>query len=139
MSTWRHKDIFSRDGENFMVQVSRHEERGDDYEGPHRWCVYAYIYPKHPLFGEFSGPAMYQPAATAMPLHCGPSLLRWHYYDDGKPSSVQVGADYHHLHDERFTFYETKGEAAAVFADAEALFSYLTAHAKEREQDPTTT
>lgn len=127
--SWRHKDIWTREGENFIVQVSRHSVGQSEYErtGPHRWCVYAYVYPKHSAFASFDGPQMWQPAATRLPLHGGPSLLRWHYDDDGKPTSVQVGADYNHLHDERFTHMATADDARSVFADADELHAALSA------------
>lgn len=131
MSNWEHKDLWKRYGKDFMVEVSRHQvgvfqeaERWSE-EGPHRWCVYAYIYPKHPHFAKFSGPEMFQDAACSLPLHCGPSFLRWHYADDGKPTSVQVGCDYNHLHDSQYTRMATKEEAQAVFNDAEKLFDWL--------------
>ena len=126
---WRHKDVWTLPGKDFIVQVHRHsvEQRPSYYgdTGPHRWCVYAYIYPGHRLFDKFSGPDMWQSAATAMPLHGGPSLLRWHYDDTGNPTSVQVGADYNHLHDDRFTNKATRAEAGVVFSDAEELHAYL--------------
>lgn len=123
---WIHKDEWKRQGKNFALVVSRHEGVTGIYEGPNRWCVYAYIYPKHPYFKEFdqSGP-MYQDSASAMPLHCGPSLLEFPMYD-GKVSSVKVGADYNHLHDDEFTHYATKDDAYKVFRDAEKLFDWLT-------------
>ena len=127
---WRHKDIWTRDGENFIVQVSRHSVMSiNEYDstGPHRWCVYAYIYPEHQSFASFDGPNMWQHAATRLPFHGGPSLLRWHYDDDRKPTSVQVGADYCHLHDDRFTHMATNDDARTVFADADELHAALTA------------
>lgn len=133
---WSRKEIWRRYGKDFLVEISRHEEpvREEyacyDSEGPHRWCVYAYIYPKHPHFANFRGPDMWQEAANSLPLHCGPSLLRWHYDDDGKPTSVQVGADYHHLYDDRFTRYATADEARSIFNDAEELFDRLAALSK---------
>ena len=128
MSTeWDHKDEWRRRGKNFMVTVTRHSE---DYgEGPHRWAVYAYIYPEHPRFSRFNGPAMWQEAATELPMHGGPSLLRWHYDDARNPTSVQVGADYHHLCDERFTHYANAEDAARVFLDADELFDFLSKEA----------
>jgi hypothetical protein len=123
---WSHKDEWKRHGNDFCVVVSRHE--GSTYfgEGPNRWCVYAFIYPKHPYFKEFdqSGP-MYQDAASAMPLHGGPTLLEFPMYD-GAVTSVKVGADYQHLYDDRFSHYATKDEAYEVFKDAEKLFDWLT-------------
>lgn len=128
---WIHKDLWGRRGTNFLVQISRHEEPlPDTYqegwdEGPHRWCVYAFIYPEHPSYANFSGDKMWQDAALALPLHHGPSLLRWHRGEDGKPSSVQIGADYHHLGDERYTHAATLDRAYTVMHDAEELFKHL--------------
>jgi len=127
---WRHKDVWTRDGTNFIVQVSRHSvEKVAEYDstGPHRWCVYAYIYPEHHEFASFKGPDMWQDAATDLPLHGGPSMLRWHYNTSGEPTSVQVGADYNHLHDEDFTHMATDDDARKVFADADKLHSALSA------------
>lgn len=138
MNNWRHKDMWSMDGKNFMVLVSRHSEPVReasacfDSEGPHRWCVYAYVYPKHPHFAAFNGTEeMWQDAATQMPLHGGPSLCRKHL--DGKTAEVtsyQVGADYHHLHDWQYTEYATQDDARSVFADAEELHAWLTERAQ---------
>lgn len=125
---WRHRDDWSLYGDNFLIVVSRHSVELSPFdrdEGQHRWAMYAYIYPGHRLFEDFHGPDMWQPAATALPLHGGPSLLRWHYDDNHNPTSVQVGADYHHIGDSRFSRYATMDDAYEVFADAEKLFDYL--------------
>jgi hypothetical protein len=137
MNNWQHKDIWSMGGQNFMVQVSRHYEPVReasacfDSDGPHRWCVYVYIYPKHPLFAAFDGTEkMWQDAATQMPLHGGPSLCRMHFNTKGEITSYQVGADYHHLHDWHFTQHATQSDAAEVFSDADQLHAWLTERAK---------
>lgn len=126
---WNHKDLWRMSGPDFMVEVSRHTEQPSSYmrteEGPNRWAVYAYVYPKHPHFKRFAGREMFQEAASGMPLHCGPSFLHWHYNDDGEPTSVQVGADYHHLYDEHFTHYASRDDAFEVFQDAERLHAWL--------------
>ena len=126
---WEHKEEWWKKGKEYLVVVRRHRAVVPDKFnlGHHRWAVYAYIYPDHPLFGNFQGPEMFQPAANSLPLHCGPSLLTWHYKDDGKATSVQIGADYSHLHDEHFAFCETPEDASEVFTDAENLFSHLEA------------
>jgi hypothetical protein len=67
---------------------------------------------------------MFQEAATILPLHGGPSLVEYPMYE-GKVTSVKVGADYHHLHDDRFTRFSTANEAHEVFSDAEELFAQL--------------
>jgi hypothetical protein len=123
---WRHKDMWSLNGKNFMVQVSRHEEKGDSFTGPNRWCVYAYIYPKHPHFSKFEGSDMNQEAATALIFHAGTSLLTRHFREDGSIASIQVGADYNHLHDEEFTHMATKEVAFSIFEDVQSLFDQLT-------------
>lgn len=125
---WVKKDIWKREGKDFSIEVSRHTTRYHDEssdEGVNRWCVYAYIYPTHPHFKKFEGDRMWQDAATALPLHCGVSFLRYHRDDDGKVTSVQVGADYHHLYDNAFTFFETKEDAYRVFSDAGELYAWL--------------
>ena len=126
---WDHKDEWHKRGENFLVVVKRHSVEPSSFDpdkGINRWAVYAYIYPQHKSFGEFNGPNMFQPSANALPLHGGPSLLRWHYADDGKPTSVQVGADYDHLYDDHFSHYMGDSDAGEVFEDAARLFDYLT-------------
>lgn len=126
---YSHKDVWSRSGSNFAVQVTRHSTSSiDDHEGPNRWAVYAYIYPKHPHFANFEGPAMWQDAAAQLHFHRGPSLLEYPMYE-GKVTSVKVGADYHHLHDDRFTHYSTSKDAHEVFADADELFEQLQTRA----------
>ena len=130
MTTWKHKDEWHRRENAFLVVVKRHSVEPSSYapyEGPHRWSVYAYLYPTHRLFKDFDGTNMWQPAAIALPLYGGPSLLRWHTGDDGKPCSVQIGADYHHLHDEHFSSYAIPSEAWEVFRDANRLFDHLAA------------
>lgn len=125
MSEWRHKDEWKKRGTDFLVMVTRHSGV-DPYTEitENKWCVYGFIYPEHPHFASFSGPNIWQDAASVMPLHCGASLLEYPMYD-GKVTSVKVGADYSHLHDERFLGMATKQEAYQVFSDAQDLFDWL--------------
>jgi len=132
MENWKRKEEWKREGKNFQVVVSRHEVSVYPYEGhyfdsegPHRWCVYAYIYPDHQHFANFEGDDMWQDAASVLGMHAGPSLLRWHYTANGVPMSVQVGCDYNHLHDTHYTRIATEAEAYAVFYDANELFDRL--------------
>jgi len=131
---WRKSEQWRRQGEGFVVEVYHCIEQGPESydDGRHRWNVYAYIYTDHPHFKNFSGPAMWQDAATAMPLHAGPSFLRWFYDDDGKKAvSVKVGSDYHHLGDDHYSFIGTEAEASSVFADAAELFDWLAARQEQ--------
>ena len=132
---WDHKDVWHKRGKNFLVEVRRHTEQSFvaghcfDSEGPHRWCVYAYIFPKHPHFAKFAGPDMWQEASSVMPLHGGASLLEFPMYE-GKVSAVKVGCDYHHLHD-NFTNFSTPDDAYEVFKDAIDLHTWLTVRAEQ--------
>lgn len=132
MNAWTHKDEWRQFGKNFLITITRHGEKSSDQcEGPNRWAVYAYVYPKHPYFAKFiNSGGMSQDACTAMPLHSYPSFFRAHVdADNGSITSFQVGADYHHLYDERFTHYATKEDAAEVFNDAQELHDWLTERA----------
>jgi hypothetical protein len=137
---WRHCDEWKRDGRGFRITVVRwtvNMDQLDPGKGPHRWAVYAYICPGHPLFRSFSGSRLLQDAAISLPLHGGPSFLRWHRDDDGNPTSIQVGADYNHLGDGRFSHYATHTEAIQVFNDADRLFEHLAQSASEGEAKAT--
>lgn len=129
MGQWRQKELWHRRGEGFCVEVSRHTDAPlDDSEGPNRWCVYAYIYPDHPHFEKFDGDKMWQYAATVLPLHGGPSMLRWHFDANGNPTSVQVGADYHHDGDGGYTFCDRAEDAYSVFQNTNELVEWLETH-----------
>jgi hypothetical protein len=132
-SEWDHKDEWRKEGKGFLVQVTRHNSYSsvECGKGRNRWAVYAYIYPSHPYFQTFHGDDMFQCSARNMPLHGGPSLLQWHKRNDGAVASVQVGADYDHLHDNHYTFMATKDDAQVIFADAQSLFDWLTIRAGE--------
>ena len=127
MSNWKHKDIWKREGKDFLIEVSRHEGVADGREGTHRWAVYAYIYPAHPHFGEFAGDSLFQDATADLPGHSYCSYLRYHANAAGEVTSVQVGWDYHHDGDWMFTHDATKDDALRQFRDADALFDALQA------------
>jgi hypothetical protein len=129
---WIHKDIWTRREKSFCVQVSRHEVSSYPFEelGPNRWCIYAYIYPSHSYFLKFKGTDLWQEATLTMPLHGGCSFLEWKEHDK-QITSIQVGADYNHLHDRDYTFFATKEEAVSVFIDAEELIEWLERRGEE--------
>lgn len=136
---WSHKELWSQRGKSFTVEVSCHEAPLSTISpelGIYRWCVYAYIFPAHPHFLEFDGTdSFFQDACAILPLHGGvisnASYLRYHYASDSKVTCIQVGSDYNHLHDERFSRLSSN-KADEVFDDASILFSWLT----KRESDP---
>jgi len=119
-------------GKGYLVAVKHHSvtsPTGDD--GPNRWAVYAYLYPTHWHFPAFDLPGhMWQEATLIMPLHGDCSYLRAHRDDDNSILSIQVGADYNHVGDDRFSYIDGRNEAWTVFDDAERLFEWL----KPREQ-----
>jgi len=134
---WKSKKTWKKRGTDFLIEVSCHsvdmpeEPCCFDSEGPYRWAVYAYIYPKHPLFGEFELDSIYQEQTSRMPFHGGCSYLRHHLMmsDAIEITSVQVGADYNHLHDDYYTRVSPDEadnvEYFQVWKDAEELFVYL--------------
>lgn len=124
--SWKYKEEWKKEGKNFVIIVSRHESEVVFDRGKYRWCIYAYIYPKHPRFNliDKNGP-MYQPACDDLPLHGGPSYFQSHLNNDGKITSYQIGCDYNHLHDNYFTFIATKEDATEIFSDAKILFNFL--------------
>lgn len=132
---WSHKDEWKRSGRNYLVSVSRHSvERIEeaacfDSEGPHRWAVYAYVYPNHPLFPRFNPEAGIH-GQPSLPGHWYASFFRAHHDKDGI-TAYQLGWDYNHDGDWMFTQMETSSDAFEVFADAERLFTELEEIAKE--------
>lgn len=120
MSDWRHKDEWTKSGPNCLVKVSRHETMGEN-----RWCLYAYLYPKHPHFSKFEGDSMWQDAANFFNWHRGCSYLEYHRDNKGEVGSVQVGCDYNHLYDDQFLGMATKDDAWEVFVDADRLLGRL--------------
>ena len=129
MDNWRHKDIWKKNGTDFLVEVSRHSGNASELdlrEGPHRWCVYAYIYPKHPHFSMFNeADDLWQDATTSLPGHSYPSYLRRHVDANGNVTSFQVGWDYHHDGDWMFTHDANQEDAKRQFLDAQELFDRL--------------
>jgi len=132
---WDKKEIWSKLSykSGFLVQVSRHKSKYP-YKGvvENKWCVYAYIYPDHPHFKAFHGSDIFQDAASRMPLHGGPSFLEYHERK-GEVTSIQVGCDYSHLHDDIYMRHETPEEAIRVFKDADILFTWLSEMKNESE------
>lgn len=133
---WDHKDEWRKTGNNCRVVVSRHNGYYDTgRKGVNRWAVYAWIYPPHPLFAKFDGTNdCYQNGIDDMPFHGDITLLRYHRGDSDKiteVTAIQVGADYDHLYDERYSFISTKDEAGDIFTDADLLLSWLNIKGSE--------
>lgn len=127
LNGWERKELWHKRGDGFCVEVKHHTLplHADHWSGPDRWCVYAYIYPTHPHFARFDGDTKWQEAAIMLPLHGGPSFLRWHMDTNGNATSVQVGADYNHDVDTEYTYYKTAEDAYSVFRDANELVAWL--------------
>ena len=135
---WNHVEEWYKRGVDFQVMVKRWsfpESHWNPREGCQVWNVYAYIYPNHRLWDSFEGPDMFQPAAEALPLHCGPTFLQYHTGQDGQVVSLQVGSDYRHLGDECFSHHKTREDAGEVFRDAEELFTYLSTNPEDTNQE----
>lgn len=124
---WNPKREWWIHGPEFLVVVKHHLVKYDTERGGHnRWNVYAYVYPKHWHFPAFSGEALFQDAACALPLHSGPSFCRAHRDEKGI-TAYQVGSDYDHNLDEHFrdSTPEDHFPNGEVFRDAQELFNWL--------------
>lgn len=122
---WHHKDIWTyrASTRTHVIEVVR----WTDHHHRNRWNVYVYVYPAHPLFSRIDQAGYAKQAATAaMPLHGGPTSLRVHRRADGDVTSIEVGCDYSHLHDDQYYVAYTRDHAGQVFRDAEQLDAWMT-------------
>lgn len=128
-ANWREE--WRREGESFLVTVKHHTEPIDAHrpeKGPHRWAVYAYVYPPHPRFSTLrDGMGIFDDALFDWPLHCGCSRIQVYRVNGTEITSFEIGADYAHSGDDHFTFYNTPDLASSVFFDADRLFDFLSA------------
>ena len=114
LNTWRYISTL------FVVDVVHWHETSNT---AHRWNVYAYIYPGHPLFERIESEDFC--AAEFLPLHGGVSYHEWFYDFTGAVIYKKIGSDYHHAYDSRFAGYSTEDEAWEVFKDAEELIQFM--------------
>lgn len=121
---WRHKDVWAYRTKSFCVEVSRHSETRLDGEVENLWCIYAYVWEKHPafkLFNRHAGP-FEQPSFD---VHSYPSFYRPHINKEGGITSHQIGWDYNHDGDSHYLELTTKDQAGSVFWDAQNLIKQL--------------
>ena len=126
---FRFKREWKLEGKHFNLVVSCHEEDRSQfsYDGPYRWCIYVYVYPKYKLFGEFDpdGGMWDQPGPQ---MHGGYTYFRPHYAKDGTITSFQIGCDYNHIYDDHHT-REFMNDT--VFRDAQEIFRYMEEYGSE--------
>jgi len=126
---WSHSESWTKRGDGFCVEVKRWESKKirfspsgmeSYFEGiSNKWNVYAHIFESHPYFKRFDGEDVFQDAASALYLHCGPTFL------EKTKIGYKVGSDYAHLYDDHFEDIGTRDRAYEVFHDAEELFNQL--------------
>ena len=123
---------------NFMVEVT-HWDRGLQQtgtvrdlltllspEGSNCWCIYAYIFPGHPLMGAISA-GQVSPVALPLPWHCGQTYRHETFDAQGKPLCVKAGADYQHYGDELFSrLTPLDGVPSQIQQDLQDLVNALT-------------
>jgi hypothetical protein len=124
--TWKHTS------KTFTVEVARWSDC-DKENKENKWNIYAYIYPKNPLFEKITSESLYDYGAD-IPMHGGTTFHCWHFGKDGLIKSKQIGCDYQHLCDDRFLTYVTKESAWEIFRDADDLIEYLK-NTEERVQN----
>lgn len=126
------KDEWKREGKGFCVVVSRHTARSLDEFDANRWCVYLYVYPRHPAFGLFRplGDMWSQPHFTC---HSYVSLFKSHRDERGEIFSFQLGWDYSHDGD-NYGWCATADDASSIFWDANKLFEQAEQWSLDEDQ-----
>jgi hypothetical protein len=132
---WKHKDVWTNHqalSDNFVIEVVRHTSKAYlPNEGQNKWCMYVYVYPEHPLFKKINPTvgdtiSTYDERLPDMPLHGGCTYAKIHLSDDGtKITSIQIGADYSHYNDERYSWMTAKESASDIFYDADVLYKWM--------------
>lgn len=99
---------------------------------PWAWCVYAYIKPQHPLFGD-------APALRRLPLHKGCTLLQTETtssrgeYEDARSNEYTmwvVGANYQHAGDGFMFNNPAGGVPYEILMDVDSLMRVLVMRPK---------
>ncbi|QDP50268.1 MAG: hypothetical protein Tp178MES00d2C33159851_58 [Prokaryotic dsDNA virus sp.] len=119
---WKPKLEWKKEGKHFLVSVTKHV----GYEGENKWCVYLYVYPKHPAFVQFNRDATMwdQPHFDC---HSYTSYFNAHVnFKTGEVCSYQLGWDYNHDGDSYYSSIENVEDAGSIFHDAEHLFQQAT-------------
>jgi hypothetical protein len=79
--------------------------------------------------------SIYDERLPNMPLHGGCTYTRIHLTEDCKEiTSIQIGADYSHYRDERYSFMATKEDAYEVFFDAEHLYKWMQGYSGDESE-----
>lgn len=131
---WEHKDTWKSHGKNFLVEVVRWQspEYDIDYSEvisyKNHWNVYAYIYPKHPLFDKLdkTHTQWFRQPIDNLHFHRGCSYMQWYIDQTGEYTAVQLGAGNGHI--------ATKDEAWWMFRDAKLLYNQLLQLQKESDE-----
>jgi hypothetical protein len=131
---YKHKETWSRKGENFLIEVVRWETMTKEvYEqlkkehsidtGRFVWNVYCYLYKDHPKFNDSNTEDIFD--CPVQNLNCGCTYVNWARNSDGEVVCKQYGSDYQHIWDDGFDKIEDPEDAYKVFNDAEDLFKEL--------------
>lgn len=139
---WAKSERWKRHGKNFTVEVvhwTSPRPEWDQYRGENCWNVYAYIFPKHPMFKAFNETDdIFQDAASSLHLHAGASWCKSKCDRSGAVYCIEVGSDYSHHGDDHFGHMETREDAYEVFRDAVELFEQLEGRQEFADQQEAT-
>lgn len=135
---WEESETWKARGKKFLVEVKHWVAPGPTQidDGRQRWNVYAYIYQDHPFFEKINPKGgMAQPALKVLPFHSYVSFFKvWYEEGSSKIGSFQIGSDYGHIHDEKYSFFKTKEESYQIFNDAADLYEWLSNYEKKYEK-----
>lgn len=125
LDKYMHKEIWTRRGKNFCIEVIRWEVKGWKTT-EYIWNVYCYIYPGHKLFDKLTEENICG-GRIINNFHKGCTYCMWHRDAEGNILSKQYGSDYNHYDDDEFLKTKNPENAYKVFMDAEDLFEELSA------------
>ena len=129
-------------GKNFSVEIVhwKVDYTGSD-QGSHRWNIYAYIHPGHPLYEEESKSISYW--ETSIDFHGGATFKQFivnehisivpapknkygieSTYKSEEKITVKIGCDYSHLGDDEYSFASEL--PYQVEQDAKELYEFLS-------------
>ena len=123
MSEWNHKDVWTRRGDHFAVEICRWSHGAFLGEERQVWNVYVYIYKTHPLYAKFKTTTSTNYRMKKMhglEFHGGVT-----FFERTRAGSVKVGCDYVHAWDDKFERSETLDEAWEVKSDADLLWEFM--------------
>jgi len=124
--TWDKNELWSKHSDTFSVEV-KHWKSGEK----NIWNVYVRLFfmgeKSHPIFNPISNLKNSYEVDDFISFHGGCTFMQQVHTTDCFDSnkSIEIGCDYCHLDDDRFSIIDSMERAHEVFQDAESIFNNL--------------